>query len=107
MGFFKSDSTRTDLDLDKWYMHHMSISHRSNKQKKLLKELIHMYKILQILDIIILHPNICIVRGLWYRGEISPKLENPPTWKDTVIYTTSRRTLCNAHTASQQSILHF
>jgi hypothetical protein len=68
----------------------MSISELINKLKILFKESVHMYKILPVLDITKFHPSICIVCGHWYRGEISPKLEKPPTWKDTVVYTTSK-----------------
>ncbi len=51
-------------------------------------EPVYIYKILQVLDITKFHPNIRIVRGLWYTGEISPELEKPLTQKDTVVHTT-------------------
>jgi hypothetical protein len=67
-------------------MHHMlilafllRIANASIIQQKIfLKELVHIYKILQVLDITEFHPNVRIVRGLWYTGEISPELEKPP-----------------------------
>jgi len=83
----------TDLDPDKWLMHHMlilaflrRIAYASNIQQKMfLKEQLHIYKIVQVLDITKFHPNVRIVPGLWYMGEFSPELEKPPTWKDTYI----------------------
>jgi hypothetical protein len=100
----------TDSNPDTWLTRHILIlafPHRivnaSNIQQKVfLKESVHIYKILQILDITKLHPNVRIVRGLWYMGEISPKLEKPPTWKDTVAHTTSGRILRNVNSISQQ-----
>jgi hypothetical protein len=83
----------TDLDPDKWLTHHMlilaflrRIANSSNIQQKIfLKEQLHIYKIVQVLDITKFHPNVRIVPGLWYMGEFSPELEKPPTWKDTYI----------------------
>ncbi len=64
------------------------VANASNIQQKIfLKELVHIYKILQVLDVTNFL-NVRIVRGHWYTGEISPKLEKPPTWKDTVVWTT-------------------
>jgi hypothetical protein len=74
---------------------------RINKQKIFLKELVHIYKILRVLDITKFHPTVRIVRGLWYTGEISPELEKPPTRKDTGVHTTLYRILCSVHSASQ------
>ncbi len=75
-------------------------SQRINKQKLFLKESVHIYKILRVLDITKFHPNIRIVRGLWHMGEISPELGKPPTWKDTIVHTTLRRILRNVHSTS-------
>ncbi len=99
----------TGLDLDTWLMRHMlipaflrRIANASNIQHKIfLKELVHIYKILQVLDITKILPNVCIVRRLQYSGEISPELEKPLTWKDTVVSTTSRRILRDVHSFSQ------
>jgi hypothetical protein len=99
----------TDLDTDTWLMHHMlmpaflrRVANVSNIQQKIfLKESVHINKILQLLDINKFHPKVRIVRGLWYRGEISSKLEKPPTRKDTVVHTTSGRSLRNVHSVSQ------
>ena len=85
----------TDSDPDTWLMRHTlilaflcRIANVSNIHQKIsLKELVHIYKILRVLDISKFHLNVRIVHGLWYTGEISPKLEKPPTWKDTVVYT--------------------
>jgi hypothetical protein len=99
---------RTDSDPDTWLMHHMlippflcGIANTSNIQQKMfLKELVHIYKILRVLDITKFHPNVCIVHSLWYIREISPELEKPPTRKDMVVFTTSRRILCKVHSVS-------
>jgi hypothetical protein len=99
----------TDSDPDTWLTHHMSIlafllriANTSNIQPKIfLKELVHIYKILQVLDKNDFPPNVRIVRWLRYLGEISPELEKPPTWKDTVVSTTLRRILRNVHSVSQ------
>ncbi len=103
-----------DSDPDTWLMHHMlipafqcRIANASNIQQKIfLKELVHIYKILQVLDITKFHPNICIVCGLWHTGEISPELEKPPTRIDTIVYTTSCRILHGVHSVSQWWIPH-
>jgi hypothetical protein len=98
----------TDSDPDTWLMRHMLIleflcrtANASNIQPKIfLKELVHIYKILQVLDMNKFPLNVHIVRRLRYLGEISPKLEKPPTWKDTVGSTTLHRILCDAHSVS-------
>ena len=98
-----------DLDPDTWLMHHMlilaflrRIANTSNIQQKIfLKESVHINKILQVLDITKFPPNVRIVHRLRYSGEISPKLEKPPTQKDMVVHTTLRRILCNVHSISQ------
>ena len=77
-----------------------------NKQKIFLKESVHIYKILRVLDITKFHPNVPIIRELWYTSEISPELEEPPTWKDTVVHTTSCRILQVVHSASHWQIPH-
>jgi hypothetical protein len=100
----------TDSDPDTWLTRHIltpaflrKIANASNiQQKVLLKELVHIYKILQVLDVTTFPPNIRIVRRLWYSGEISPKLEKPPTQKDTVVFTTLHRILRNLHSVSQR-----
>ena len=100
----------TDLDPDTWLMHHVLIppflgrvANVSNIQHKIfLKDLVHIYKILRVLDIIKFPPNVRIVRRLWYSEETSPKLEKPPTWKDTVAHTTSGRILRSVNSISQQ-----
>jgi hypothetical protein len=87
----------TDLDPDTWLTHHMlilaflrRIANASNIQPKIfLKELIHIYKILRVLDTNKFPPNVHIILRLRYLGEISPKLEKPPTRKDTAVSTTS------------------
>jgi hypothetical protein len=80
------------------------IANTSNIQPEIfLKKSIHTYKILQLLDMNAFPPNVHIVRRLRYLGEISPELEKPPTRKDTVVSTTSRRILRNAHSVSQCS----
>jgi hypothetical protein len=69
----------TDLDPDTWLMHHMlilaflhKIANASTIQQKIfLKEPVHIYNILRVLDITKFHPNVRIARGLWYTGEIS------------------------------------
>ena len=99
----------TDSDPDTWLMPHelmlaflRRIANASNIQHKIfLKQLVHIYKFLQVLDTNKFPPNICILRRLWYSGEISPELEKPPTRKDTVVFTTSHRILRNAHSVSQ------
>ncbi len=104
----------TDLDPDTWLTHYMlipaflhRIANASNIQQKIfLKEFVRIYKILQILDITKFQPNVRIVRRLWYSGETSPKLEKPPTRKDTVVFTTLRRILRNVHSFSQRQIPH-
>ncbi len=76
----------TDLDPDTWLMCHMlilaflrRIANASNIQQKIfLKEPVHIYKIIQVLDITKFHPNVRILCGLWYMGEIAPKLKKPP-----------------------------
>ncbi len=101
-------SEETDSDPDTWLMHNMlilaflrRIANASNIQPNtFLKELIHIYKILRVLDMNEFPPNIRIVRRLRYLGEISPKLEKPPTWKDTAVFTTLHRILHNAHSIS-------
>jgi hypothetical protein len=103
-----------DSDPDTWLMCHLSIraflckiANTSNIQPKIfLKESIHIYKILQVLDMNEFPPNVHILRRLGYLGEISPELEKPPTWKDTVISTTLCRILHNAHSVSQWQIFH-
>ncbi len=87
----------TDLDADTWLMHHMLILAFLRRianasiiyQKIFLKELVQIYKILRVLDTTKFHPNVRILHGLWYRGENSPELEKPPTWKDTVVHIAS------------------
>ncbi len=99
----------TNSDPDTWLMRHMlilaflrRIANTSNIQHKIfLKELVHIYKILQVLDMNKFLPNVKIVRRLRYSGEISPELEKPPTWKDTVVSTTSHRILGDVHSISQ------
>jgi hypothetical protein len=99
-----------DSDPDTWLMRHMliraflhRIANASNIQPKIFhKESIHTYKILRVLDMSKFPPNVHIVRRLRYLGEISPELEKPPTWKDTVVSTTLRRILRDAHSVSQQ-----
>jgi hypothetical protein len=74
-----------DSDPDTWLMRHMSIlaflcriANASNIQPEIfLKESTHIYKILRVLDMNELPPNVRIIRRLWYLGEISPKLEKP------------------------------
>ncbi len=100
----------TDSDPDTWLMRHTlilaflcRIANVSNIHQKIsLKELVHIYKILRVLDISKFHLNVRIVHGLWYTGEFSTKLEKPPTWKDTVVHATLRRILCSVHSVSQQ-----
>jgi hypothetical protein len=46
-----------------------------------LKKSIHIYKVLQVLDMNKFPPNVRIVCRLWYLGEISPKLEKPQLGK--------------------------
>ncbi len=99
----------TDLDPDTSLMPHMliptclrRIANASNNQHKIfIKELVHIYKILQVFDITKFPLNIRIIRRLWYSGEISPKLEKPPTRKDTVVSTALRRILHNVHSIFQ------
>ncbi len=91
----------TDPDPDTWLTHHMSIleflcriANTSNIQLKIfLKELVHIYKILQVLDTNKFPPSVCIVHKLLYLGEISPELEKPPTWKDTGVRAPSSKSL--------------
>jgi hypothetical protein len=72
----------TDLDPDTWLMRHMlilaflrRIANASNIQPQIfLKKSIHIYKILQVLDMNEFPLNIRIVGRLQYLGEISPKL---------------------------------
>ncbi len=98
----------TDLDPDTWLMHHMLIPTflrriaiaSITRQNIFIKELVHIYKTLQVLDITKIHPNVRILRGLWYMGEISPKLEKPPTQKDTVVHTTLQKILRDEHSVS-------
>ncbi len=86
----------TDSNPDTWLMHHMlilaflrRIANASNIQPEIfLKELIHIYKNLQVLDMNKFPPHVPIVRTLRYLGEILPKLEKPPTQKDTAVSTT-------------------
>ncbi len=100
----------TDYDPDTLLTHHMlipaflrRIANASNIQHKIfLKESVHIYKILQVLDINKFPLNVRIVHRLWYSGEISPKLEKTSTWRDTVVSITLLRILCNVHTISQQ-----
>ncbi len=104
----------TDLDPDTWLMRHMlilpflrRIANVSNIQQKIfLKELVHIYKILQVLDIIKFPPNVHIVHRIRYLGEILTKQEKPPTWKDTVVSTTLHGILRNVHSVSQRQIPH-
>ena len=104
----------TDSDPDTWLMHHMliptflcRIANASNIQHMIfLKESVHIYKILQVLDITKFPPNVRIIRRLWYSGEISPELEKPPTRKDTVVFTTLCRILRGVHSISQRWIPH-
>ncbi len=104
----------TDLDPDTSLTPHMlilaflcRIGNASNIQHKIfLKESVHIYKILQVFDITKIPPNVRIVRRLRYSGEISPKLEKPPTQKDTVVSTTLRRILRDLHSVSQWYIPH-
>ncbi len=99
----------TDLDPDTWPTRHMLIlaflcriaNASIFQQMIILKELVYIYKILRVLAITKFHPNILIVRGLWYTGEISPNLEKPPTQKDTFVHTTLSRILRNVHSVSQ------
>jgi hypothetical protein len=99
----------TDLDPDTWLMCHMlilaflrRIANASNIQQKIfLKEPLHIYKIIRVLDITKFYPNVRIVCGLWYMGEISPKLKKPPTWKNTVARTILHRIPGNIHSISQ------
>ncbi len=51
-----------------------------------LKESIHIYKILRVLDVNKFPPNVRIVRRLQYLGEILPKLEKPQLGKILYIY---------------------
>jgi hypothetical protein len=98
----------TDSDPDTWLTRRIlilgflrRIANASIIQQKIfLKELVHIYKILQVLDVTKFHPNVHIVRGLRCTGEMSPKLEKPPTWKDTVIHTTLHRILRTVHSVS-------
>ncbi len=104
----------TDLDPDTWLMCHMlilaflpRIANSSNIQQQIfLRESVHIYKILRVLDITKFHPNVRIVCRLWYTGEMSPELEKPPTRKDTVVFTTTHKILCNVHSVSQWQIPH-
>ncbi len=97
-------------DPDTWLTRHVSIrtflcriANASYIQPKIfLKESMHIYKILQVLDMNEFPPNVRIVRRLRHLGEISPELEKPPTQKGTVVTTTSRRFLHDAHSISQR-----
>ncbi len=99
-----------DSDPDTWLMRHTlipaflpRIANTSNIQHKIfLKELVHIYKILQVLDMNKFPPNIRIVCRLRYLGEISPELEKHPTQKDAVLSTTLCRILHNVHSVSQR-----
>jgi hypothetical protein len=79
MGSLEFASTRRDSDPDIWQTYHMSISQHINKQKMLLQELVHMYKILQVLDIVGSYPNARIVHRLWYKGERFIQVGEPTT----------------------------
>jgi hypothetical protein len=75
----------TDLDPDTWLMRHGSMRHSYVKRPMhqifspicFFKESIHIYKIPRILDMNELPPNVHIVRGLRYSGDISQALEKP------------------------------
>jgi hypothetical protein len=89
----------TDLDPDTWLTHQMlipaflrRIANASNIQHKIfLKESVHIYKILGVLDIIKFPPT----------HTLYVDFGTPPTWKDTIVSTTLRRILRNVHSISQ------
>jgi hypothetical protein len=99
-----------DLDTDTWLMRHMlilaflrRIANASNIQGKIfLKKSVHIYKILRVLDMNKFPPNVRIVRRLRYLGETSPKLEKPPTQKDTFVSTALHGILWDVHSVSQR-----
>jgi hypothetical protein len=71
-------------DPDTWLMRHESMLaflHQIFSPICFLKESIHIYKILQVLNTNKFPPNIRIVHRLRYLGEIKPKLEKPQLGK--------------------------